>query len=65
MAKEEKTELPVTPVLPEKKYEIVGLKQADYMPIELAGQMYNLANLSDVQLETLLAAKCPFVVKKK
>lgn len=64
MAKEDKTEVAVAQSN-QRNYEIVGLKIEDYMPLEYAGQMYNLAALRDNELKILIDAGCPFVVGKK
>lgn len=41
-------------------YRIVGLEPSDYMPVEYAGRLYNLAELTDADAE-FLSAVTPWV----
>lgn len=64
MAQETNAAVVVENNAPQKgKYKIVGLKKEDKMPIEHGGVMYDLANLSEEQVDTLITGKCTYVVK--
>lgn len=66
MSKETKEVATVEAVTPTKtKYRIKGLKEAPTMPIRLGGKDYDLANLTDAQLDRLIELQCPYVEKVK
>ncbi len=44
----------------QQSYRIVGLEPSDYMPVEYAGRLYNLAALTDADAE-YLSAVTPWV----
>lgn len=45
------------------KYKVVGLVISDHMPIEHKGVMYDLAKLTDEQLEFLKKDDCQYIFK--
>lgn len=45
------------------KYKVVGLKVEESMPIEHKGVMYDLAKLTDEQLEFLKKDDCQYIFK--
>lgn len=49
-----------------RNYEIVGLQMADHMPIWFVGREYDLANLTDAEVELLLRfpEQVPYLKKK-
>lgn len=44
-------------------YKIVGLKDADKMPVSFGGMIYDLKSLSDEDAELLIKAKYPHLIK--
>lgn len=63
MANNETPIVPVEKTPGKKKYQVVGLQDAETMPIEFQGLRYDLAKLSDADLDVLVKGKCPYVAK--